>query len=143
MPEEHRPIRCMWGRAMPEPCMEPATMEVLGPEPSLYCEEHARHRLEDIPGEAWEDEYWGGLENYGRSCEEAASQLLRWERESGGVLNEVLVDARVYLECYQLKRARRALVEQGGKPRATDFERDMLEYFDKSAARFGWTEEPP
>ena len=70
-------------------------------------------------------------------------QLLRWERESGRVLNEVLVGTRVYLECYQLKRARRALVEQGGKPRATDFERDMLEYFDKSAARFGWTEEPP
>ncbi len=34
-------------------------------------------------------------------------------------------------------------MEQGGKPRATNFERDMPEYFDKSAARFGWTEEPP
>ncbi len=34
-------------------------------------------------------------------------------------------------------------MEQGGKPRATNFERDMPEYFDKSAARVGWTEEPP
>lgn len=34
-------------------------------------------------------------------------------------------------------------MEQGGKPRTTNFERDMPEYFDKSAARFGWTEESP
>lgn len=65
---------------------------------------HPQRNLEYL-ALAGEDEYWGGLEKYGRSCEEAASQLLRWERESGGVLNEILVGARVYLECYQLKRA--------------------------------------
>ena len=144
MPEETRPIRCMWGRVTHEPCMEPATVEILGPEPALFCAEHARDRLEDIPGEAWEDERWGGLEAYVRDCEEAVSQLYRWEGSASGVLYEVLSGARVYLERYQLQRARRAMVAAGaGTPRATAWERAFLEFFDKSAAEFGWTEEPP
>jgi hypothetical protein len=143
MPEEARPIRCVWGRVTSAPCMEPATVEILGPQPTLYCAEHARHRLEEIPCEQWEDELWGGLEDYVRDCEEAASQLRRWEHEAGGVLYEVLVAARTYLECYQLRRARAKLIESGGKPRAVESERAMLEFFDKSAAEFGWTDEPP
>ena len=68
MPEEMRPIRCHWNRVGSKPCMEPATVEVLGPYPTLFCEEHAR--TEENLGERWEQ---FGAEEYARECEEAAS----------------------------------------------------------------------
>jgi hypothetical protein len=132
-----RPIRCHWGRVTSEPCTEPATVEILRPYSTLYCEQHARDVLEELPGEIWEDSVWGGLEDYTRECEEAANQLWSWQDDASGVLYEVLAEARVYLERNELRRARAKLIESGGTPRAVESERERLAFFDESAAEFG------
>ena len=141
MTETTRPIRCRHFRCTPEPCMEPATVEVLGPHPALYCAEHARFRLEEDIGERWEHV---GVEEYARDCEAAVSKLHRWalEADTGETVYEVLEEARTYLEEYELRRARRKLIESGGTPRPTAWELERLEHFRESAERFGWTDKP-
>lgn len=139
--ETVRPIRCHHFRVTTEPCMEPATVEVLGPYPTLYCEEHARQRLEENIGERWEHV---GVEEYARDCEAAASKLRRWMREAdvGVTLYEILEEARTYLEKYELRRARAQLMAQGGTPRPTEGELHILEHFRECAQKYGWTDQP-
>ncbi len=62
--------------------------------------------------------------------------------EPNPVAYYVLEEALTYLELYELPRARAALVEAGGEPRATDRELEDLRYFEECAARYGWTDEP-
>ncbi len=78
-PQRTRPIRCFWGRATREACMEPATVELLAPYPHLTCEEHARAWVEDLPGQPWE---WSDPETYARECEAAVSQRHRSLRDT-------------------------------------------------------------
>lgn len=139
--ETTRPIRCHHFRCTPEPCMEPATVEVLGPYPTLYCEEHARQQLEEGLGERWESL---GIEEYARDCEAAVSQLHRWmqDRSIGVTLYEILEEARTYLEEYELRRVRAMLEAEGGTPRPTEWEFHLLEYFREGASRYGWTDAP-
>jgi hypothetical protein len=138
MTEQARPIRCHWGRVTPEPCMEPATVEIVGPTPALLCEEHARQRLAEELPEGWED---AGPQSYARECEDAVSQLYRWEQESGwGILFMVLQEARTYLETYELRRAQEQLVLAGGTPRPTAVDLVMLDFYRKCAKEYGWTD---
>ena len=58
------------------------------------------------------------------------------------VLYDVLEEALTYLECYELRRARKALMAEGGTPRPTAHELDRLRFFKECAERFGWTEAP-
>jgi hypothetical protein len=154
MTEEVRPIRCHFGRVDLEPCMEPATVEIVGPTPTLLCEEHARHRFEEDKAKpTWwlysaDDEV-----QYARWCEEAADALRAWWDDPGAaitlegplnhVLEHALEEAATYLECYELRRARAALIKSGEAPRPTVKERSMLEFFHRSAKEFGWTDKPP
>jgi hypothetical protein len=68
VPEEIRPLRCSHARASDEPCENPATHEVVGPFPELYCFDHALERVAQIINERW-DQF--GLERYIVWCEEA------------------------------------------------------------------------
>jgi hypothetical protein len=142
MSEQARPIRCHYFRGTPEPCMEPATVKVLGPEYTLLCEEHARYRIAENMPERWEQV--GALE-YARDCEDAASKLHRLmaETSTGSALYEILAEAETYLETLELPRARAALVATGvGTPRPTEAELEDLRTFEEHAQQYGWTDEP-
>ena len=142
MPREIRLARCHHFRITSEPCPEPATHEVLGPCHYLLCKGHARAMAEDPSEEDWLETE--SPERYARECEEAASSLFRWMRadETNPVAYYVLENALTYLELYELRRARAALEEAGGEPRPTEHELEMLRFFEESAQRYGWTEEP-
>jgi hypothetical protein len=116
-----------------------ASVEIVGPYPTLLCEEHAQHRLEEGLPDRWEQE---GVEKYARDCEAAANQLDRWMSESGGVLYEILEEASTYLTTYELQRARAQLEAEGGTPHPTEGELKFLEYFRRSAREYGWTDKP-
>ncbi len=128
MAVEMRSIRCHHFRVTREPCMNPAVVEVMGPEPHLLCAEHAAGELESDPGfthqEGWE---LHGAEAYARYCEAAADFLEDAMRAGGGdkplpenpVLELVLEEASTYLEEYELERARVVLERQGGERRET------------------------
>ena len=59
MAEEIRRISCLDSRIRDNPCMEPATWEVLGPMPAYYCEEHIEDLIADDMNERWEQ--WGAV----------------------------------------------------------------------------------
>jgi hypothetical protein len=141
MPEQTRPIRCQYFRVTPEPCMEPATVEVLGPDYTLLCEEHAADRLAENMPERWEQV---GAETYARDCEQTASKLhrLMGDAGAGSVFYEILAEAETYLEEVELPRARAALEAEGGTPHPTEGELQMLGVFEEHARKYGWTDEP-
>lgn len=141
MTKQARPIRCHYFRVTNEPCMEPATVEIEGPAPQLFCEEHARDWLGEDLGEYWEQ---FGAEGYARDCEEASSKLRRWMREpdTSATLYDILEEARTYLEEYELPRARVQLVAEGGTPHPTEGELEMLRHFREAAHKYGWTDAP-
>jgi hypothetical protein len=109
MPEEIVPIRCGHQRCGDNPCPNPATLEVLGPYPDPMCEEHAREWAAAEHAERWDQPMFGGIEAYIASCEEAYEQLLAWEEQTDRanlVLSEILEEARHFLLCYEIPRAR-------------------------------------
>jgi hypothetical protein len=123
-PERTRPIRCFQGRATHEPCMEPATVEIMGFDPHVSCEQHARYWLEDGPPEGWE--------------EFAVSRLWDLEGEyfkTNPILALILEGSRSYLELYELGRAREKLEAEGGTPQDTAPEREYLELARKYRER--------
>jgi hypothetical protein len=114
MPEEIKLI-CCWHRRMEEQrCIEPAVYEVGGLVPGLYCEEHARFRLEEDLDERWVQ---FGEKQYLSWVNEAIDFVHKTFEKSWGcnpVLAEVLqeMDYRLGVE---LERARHALAAiEGG-----------------------------
>jgi hypothetical protein len=109
MPEEIVSIRCSHQRCSDNPCPNCAALEVLGPYPHPICEEHAAEWAAFEMDERWDQRVFGGIEAYIASLEEAYEQLLDWEEESHSdnlVLSEILEEARHFLLCYEILRAR-------------------------------------
>lgn len=142
MPRKIKLAQCHHWRVTDEPCSEPATHEVLGPAHYLLCEEHAQAMAEDPDEEDWLETE--NPERYARECEEAADSLSRWMHsdETNSVTYYILENTLTYLELYELRRARAALLEAGGEPRPTERELEELRFFEECAQRFGWTDEP-
>ena len=92
-------------------------------------------------------------EQYCRWCEQAADVLYELlghgknpgHPRSNHVLYDVLDVARVYLESQELKRARKALMAEGGTPRLVASERGMLGFWRECVQEHGldWGEAPP
>jgi hypothetical protein len=121
MSEAIRPIRCWHGRVEEQRCTEPAVYEVGSLVPGLYCEEHAKIRLEEDLDERWVQ---FGEKQYLHWVEEAVDFVHKefekfWGRNPA--LVEVLEEAD-YLLKIELKRARQAFVAVGGRPWSTQAE---------------------
>lgn len=139
---ELRSIRCHHHRVSREPCLNPAVVEVLGPEPNLLCAEHAAALLTETDPGMSHEEGWEtfGAEEYARHCEQAVNALESFMHDNGGdepfadnpVLESILEEALTYLEEYELDRARRALEARGGHRQQTVREEKSRELFEKS-----------
>jgi hypothetical protein len=127
MPEEIRPIRCWHRRVEEQRCIKPAVYEVGGLVPGLYCEEHAKLRLEEDLDERWVQ---FGEKQYLRWVEEAVDFVHKKFEKSWGrnpVLAEVLEEMDYHLGV-ELERARQAFAAvesrsgaKAGVDRAIDF----------------------
>lgn len=145
MPRKIKLAQCHHWRVTDEPCSEPATHEVVGPACYLLCEEHARAMAENPNEEDWlETDSLSEAKQHARDCEEAANSLSRWmdADETNPVAYYILDGALTYLELYELRRARAALVEAGGEPGPTERELEELRFFEECAQRYGWADEP-
>ncbi len=121
MAEEIRRISCLGSRVRGNPCMEPATWEVVGPMMTYLCDEHLEERIAEDHSERWEQ--WGAVE-YLSMLHEAIEIHYNLSDRDNGVLNEVNHDVMYYLE-QELYRARQAyVIETGEKPPPTYAELD-------------------
>ena len=110
MAEEIRRISCLDSRITDNPCMEPATWEVVGPMMTYYCDEHIEDRIAEDFTERWEQQ---GAVKYLHDLHDAIETFYKLSGQ-GNVTGEVAEDALYYLE-QELERARQAYQEETGE----------------------------
>jgi len=128
--------QCHHGRATREPCMEPATVEILAPIPDALVRGARPPQAPGAPARRLGGESDPERATRARVRGGCKPALYAFEEESGGgVLWMALQEARTYLPRDLRTTAARArarmLREAGGTPRPTEPELAMLRYFSR------------